>query len=194
MTPADALRHARALLDTWVGAAYVSLTSVTRLFLLYPVFISVHVIGVTMLVGTRRTREVLVLSAVSIIVNLVVSVALTPSRGIAGVVIGTLIGYAVVWVPYLRLMCREFDLTLREWIGAVVLPNVAPTGAQLIMGRQTIRLAERSDQLWQVVLLVGASCGLSWAVFLLGSLGRDERRSLLGSGRRFRASEEPSGS
>jgi len=183
------LIFARALLRTWVGAPYESLTSITRLFLLYPVFVSVHVIGVTMLVGIRRTRGVLVLSAISIVVNLIVSVALAPSRGISGVVIGTLVGYAVVWLPYLHLIFREFDVGLREWSGSVVLPNLAPALAQVLIGRLTVGVAERSSQLWQVVLLVGASCVLSWGVFLIGSLGRDERNSLIRSRRQFLSPE-----
>lgn len=75
----------------------------------------------------------------------------------------------------------------------MVLPNLAPALAQVLMGRLTVGVAERSSQLWQVVLLVGASCALSWGVFLVGSLGRDERNSLFRSRRGFLSPEGNSG-
>jgi len=176
-----ALIYARALIVTWVGAEYEPLTGVTRLFLLYPVLVAVHVIGVTMLVGLGLTRGVLLCSAVSVAVNLIVSIALTRDHGIAGVVIGTLVGYAVVWVPYLRLMLGEFDVGLIAWVQAVIVPNLLPAAAQVGIGLLTLRIAERSDHLWQVAILVGISCAVSWALFLFVGLRRDERGSLLRS-------------
>lgn len=179
-----AIVYARALIVTWVGAEYEALTGVTRLFLVYPVLVSVHVIGVTMLVGLSRTRHVLAFSAVSVVVNLVLSVALTPSLGISGVVIGTLAGYALVWVPYLRVMLREFDVKPGQWVSAVLLPNLPPLVAQLTVSLLTVRLAERFDQLWQVALLTGASCAIAYTVFLFAVLRKDERTSLVRSVRR----------
>lgn len=179
-----AVVYARALIATWVGAEYESLTGVTRLFLVYPLLVAVHVVGVTMLVGLGRTRKVLLFSAVSVVVNLVLSVALTPAHGIVGVVVGTLVGYAVVWVPYLLVMLREFDVKAGEWAGAVVVPNLPPAAAQLALSLLTMDLAERSGQLWQVALFTGASCAVSYAVFLFGVLRKDERGSLLRSIRR----------
>lgn len=179
-----ALLYARALIVTWVGPAYEPLTGVTRLFLLYPILVSAHVIGVTMLVGVARMREIVRLAAVSVLVNLGVSVALTSRYGVRGVVIGTLVGYAIVWVPYLRLMLSAFDLSARRWAGSVLLPNVAPLAAQLLLGLATVARADRSKQLWQVGLLAMASCALSWFVFMTVILGRQERRSLLNSLRR----------
>lgn len=179
-----AMVYARPLIEMWVGTAFGPLTGVTRLFLLYPVVVSVHVIGVTMLVGLQRTREVLVLGAVSVGINLVVSVVLTPDHGIVGVVLGTVFGYVAVWVPYLRLLLREFECSLAEWARAVALPNLLPLGAQLAVGLLTLRLAERSGQLWQVGLFTAANCAVSWAVFLCVVLDDDERRGLLRSGRR----------
>ena len=74
-----ALLYTRPLIVTWVGAEYEGLTSTTRLFLIYPLFVSVHVIGATMLVGLGRMREMLFLSPAAVLLNLVLSVILVQS-------------------------------------------------------------------------------------------------------------------
>lgn len=176
-----ALLYAGPLIRTWVGDEYVDLTGATRLFLLYPVLVAVHVVGVTMLVGLGRMREMLYLSPAAVLFNLVLSLVLVPRLGLIGVVWGTLAGYVVLWVPYLRLMLRSFHLAFREWLRLTLLPNLPGAALQLLVGLVTLRAVERLGQLWQVGLVMGASCALSLGCFLFLVTPADERRSLIGS-------------
>ena len=50
----SAMIFARPLLVAWVGEDYAGLAGTTRLYLVYPILVSIHVIGLTMLVGLGR--------------------------------------------------------------------------------------------------------------------------------------------
>ena len=174
-----ALLYAGPLIRTWVGDEYEGMTAATQLFLVYPILVSVHVIGLTMLVGLGRMREMVVLSPAAVLCNLVVSVALAPRLGIIGVIWGTLAGYVLIWFPYLRLMLKSFAVGVAEWTRAVVLPNVPGTSMQVAFGFATVGVADRLTQLWQVAALGATSCLLSVAVFLFVVLRRAERSRLV---------------
>ena len=172
------LLYARPLISTWVGSEYEHLTGVTRLFLVYPALVVVHTIGVTMLFGLGRMKGLLRLSLVAVGVNLVVSLALVRHLGIAGVVWGTLAGYAAVFPSYLRLFLREFGVRLRIWFVDVIRPNILGVAVQLAFGLATVRWVEGLGQLWQVLVVFALSCAVSLAAFLM-SLPPDERAPLL---------------
>jgi O-antigen/teichoic acid export membrane protein len=173
-----ALLYARAILVTWVGIEYESLAGATRLFLVYPVLVAIHVIGVTMLVGLGRMREMVILSPASVALNLVISLALVSRLGLNGVIWGTLIGYIVIWVPYVRLLLTSFKVGVKEWFRSAILPNIPGAALQLAVGLATLRYVDRLEQLWQVGVVIAASCALSLGCFLFLVLGSDERRSL----------------
>jgi O-antigen/teichoic acid export membrane protein len=182
-----ALLYAEPLIRTWVGASYVDLAGPTRVFLLYPVLVAVHVVGVTMLVGLGRMREMLYLSPAAVLLNLVLSLALVPRLGLVGVVWGTLAGYVVIWVPYVRLMLRSFGFTFGAWVRGTLLPNLPGAAVQLGAGFLTLRVVEAAGQLWQVGLAMALSCALSLGCFLFVVTPTEERNSLIGSLLRRRA-------
>lgn len=186
-----ALLYAKPLIATWVGEEYVSLTDETRLFLVYPVLVAVHVIGLTMLVGLGRMREMVILSPASVALNFIVSIVLVDRLGIAGVIWGTLAGYLAIWFPYLRLMLHAFGVRLSEWLARIVVPNVPGLAVQLALGALTLRWAESLGQLWQVGAVVAFSCAASLAVFLLFVLSSGERHTLLSAVRRTRSGASP---
>lgn len=174
-----AVLYARALIVTWVGDEYAGLTDTTRLFLAYPMFVAVHTVGVTMLVGIGRMRPVMLLGALAVALNLVLSAALAPHFGINGVVWGTLVGYAVVWIPYTKVMLETFGVTARTWLRETIYPNVPGTAAQVLLGLATVGVVEDFDQLWQVGTATLVSIAASLAVFAFVVVGRDERVGLL---------------
>jgi O-antigen/teichoic acid export membrane protein len=177
-----AMIYARAIILAWVGPRYAGLTGVTRLFLVYPLLVAVHTIGVTMLLGLGRMRETVQLNALSVGVNLVVSVALVGPLGIEGVVIGTLVGYLVIWIPYTRLFLSHFEVDLGEWVSRVILPNLPGLAIQLLLGIATVRLVEGWDFIG-VVLAIAVSCGVSLLAFWLFGMSGEERSALRRSGR-----------
>ena len=174
-----AFLYAEPLIRVWVGSHYVSMTTPTRLFLIFPAFACANQVGVSMLVGLGRVRRVLLYQFVAVALNLVVSLALAPSLGIRGVIIGTLVGGLSTWYPYLRLLLGTFETDLRAWTRRCVRPSIPGAAAQVALGLLSLRWAAHLDRLWQVLLLCGASCGLNLGLFVFAGLERPERRHLI---------------
>jgi len=169
------LIYTRPLILTWVGAQYESMTGATRLFLVYPLFGCVNQVAVPMLIGLGRVRRVIVLQIISVSLNLAVSIALAPRYGIAGVIIGTLVGHAVVLIPYNRMFLDTFGVGFAQWLREIALPNVPGPLVQIVVGLATLQWVERFDQFWAVVLVCAMSSALSLAVFARFGMRDTER-------------------
>ena len=174
----SALLYARPLISTWVGSSYADLTATAQLFLAFPLFWCVHVVGINMLVGQGKIGRLAVMQVSSVLVNLVLSIILVRPLGIAGVVTGTLVANALVFVPYLRLLLATFDCSLNAWLRRILFPNTAGAAAQLLFAWLTLGIAERSTQFWTVVAFCVASCAVSAVVFLSVGMSRSERAML----------------
>lgn len=178
-----AIVHARAVVETWAGAAYGDLTGVVRVFLAYPVLASVHVVGISMLVGLGRMRRVVQLGPFGVAVNLVLSVVLAWRFGLAGVVWATVAGSLVIWVPYLRTMLAEFGVPAGQWARATIVPVLPGAVVQVALGLATAGAVRSTGSFWVVAAAVATNGAVGLATFGFVVLGREERRALLGSAR-----------
>ena len=119
-----------------------------------------------MLIGLGHARRVLALQASSVLVNLVISIALASTWGITGVVIGTLIGGSVVWLPYLLTLRRTSEVDARVWVRRVLAPNVPGVVLQIAVGIVTFGVVDGVDRLYIVLLIVceaaSSTAQLSW--------------------------------
>lgn len=106
---------AQPLIEGWVGDGYPAAVGAAQLFVVYILFTSVTTAGVIMLLGMGRMEGLLALGLFSMLVNLAASLALVGPFGIKGVIAGTTIGYSIILGPYLHLILRQFELTLREF-------------------------------------------------------------------------------
>jgi len=176
----SALLHAKYIIVTWVGVRFVGVTTATRLFLVFPLFWCVHQVGIAMLVGLGRLRRLVVLQSLTTIVNLLLSIVLVQVIGISGAILGTVIAYALAWLPYTSLLLKTFEVTPSSWFRRIVVPNIPGAAAQLILATITIRLASHQNEFWQVVLVCGLSAIVNLGVFVLLGLDRIERANLLG--------------
>ena len=156
-----------ALIDLWLGSSFEHLSGSVSLFLLWPVIASFHVVGSSILSGLGRTKELFVLASLSIIANLILSLALARSMGINGVILGTVIGYAVVFFPYLKVELEHFGSGLLTWIRMVALPVLPAVCVQLPL-LMFVR-AQWVDG-WSSLAAVafgGLSTLVGWAVFVI---------------------------
>jgi O-antigen/teichoic acid export membrane protein len=177
-----AMIYARPLIRTWIGSdEFVSLTDETRVFLLYPVFVSFHVIGATMLVGMGRVRVLASLAVGSTVVNLIASIVLVGPLGLKGVIVGTQIGYASVWIPYLIVSLRALGVSVLEWRREILFPNLLAPTAQVLVGVASARLVNGFDQFWMVALAIIVNAGIGIGVFAFIVMGAGERRTLMAS-------------
>jgi O-antigen/teichoic acid export membrane protein len=102
----------------------VHLEGSVSLFLIWPVIASFNVIGSQFLNGMGKTKEMFLITCVSVLVNLIVSISLVNKVGINGVMLGTVIGMAVVFVPYLVVEQRLFGAGYVNWFKEVVIPII----------------------------------------------------------------------
>ena len=174
-----ALIYAKPLVQTWVDPQYWSLVGEARIFLLFPLFVSFHVIGGTMLAGLGRMRILATLGVSAILLNLILSLILVGPYGIKGVIIATQISYAAAWIPNLVVSLQVFDVSLAVWWQRVLRPNLIAPVVQVAVGLATLSLVEDLNSFPLVALAVVINAGISVAVFGLVVIGRDERRSLL---------------
>lgn len=179
-----AIIFARPLIELWVGAEYTHLTGATRLFLAYPMLVSAHAVGLTMIVGLGRLRRVTGLAGTSIVLNLVLSVALASRYGLIGVVWGTVVGYAVLWIPYLVIMLRAFRVSGREFMATAIAPNIPGSIAQLALGLVFVGGVTASPS-W-ITLGGAALLGIlaSLTMYLMVGISPEGRRHLLATVRR----------
>ncbi len=113
---------ARPLIISWVGPGLADFDRATQLFLAYQLLVSASTIPATMLIGLGRVRAVSTYAIVAAAVNLVISIALAPFLGIYGVILGTLVGYGITAPLYIRLVLKELDTSLSEFVSRAIFP------------------------------------------------------------------------
>ena len=68
-----------------------------------------------MLTGLGYARLILRYQIFSVLLNLLLSMVLAYFLGVTGVVLGTLIGNGLFWLPYVKLLLSAFKTTFRAW-------------------------------------------------------------------------------
>ena len=91
---------AEDLIRTWVGESLIDATGAARLFLVFVAFVVVHATGTAMIVALGHMRFVISVTVAFTVINLARSIALVPPLGVNGVILGTLVAQAAIWLPY----------------------------------------------------------------------------------------------
>ena len=137
-----------------------------------------------MLVGVNKVKAIVPLQIVSVAVNLILSVVLVKWLGVAGTMIGTLVGNLLIFLAYLRLFVENFDVTLGQFFRVVVFPVYLLGGVLaailylLVSFRMPASLAE--------VGLYGVSAvSLYYALFFVFCIEQQEKRALMEMYRRL---------
>lgn len=170
---------AEDLIRTWVGESLTGSASGARLFLVFVAFTAVHAVGSAMIVALGHMRFVIVVTLVFIVINFGLSVALVGPMGYEGVILGTVVANAIIWIPYTVYFLRTFEVGWREWVRKVVLPNVPGLAIQAATAAPLLHVATRSPNLAVVGLLALVSTLLSLAVFARVGLPADDRARLI---------------
>ena len=170
---------AEDLIRTWVGDDLTEAAGPARLFLTYLAFVAFHAVGSVMLVGLGRMRFIIWVLIVFTVVNLGVSLALVGPLGVEGVILGTVIAQAVIWIPYTVKFFREWEVSLGEWMRQTVLPNVPGIVVQAATAAPLLWLSTRSSNLPAVAGIALLSVLLSLAAYLALGLPRGDRERLV---------------
>lgn len=167
------------LIQTWIGESVTNAAGSARLFLTFVAFVSVHAVGSAMIVALGQMRFVISVTAIFLAINLGVSVALVEPVGVNGVILGTVIAQAVIWLPYTRCFFRTFEVGWREWAARVILPNLPGIAVQAATAAPLLWLANRAGTLPEAAGLALVSVLLSLTAFLVLGLRPNDRRQLL---------------
>jgi O-antigen/teichoic acid export membrane protein len=177
---------ARPILEVWLGARYgVAATAMTLLVSYWLVGANTGVAwGVLLAAGRIRALTAYAVAVAAL--NLGLSLALTPSLGLNGVVLGTTLSYLVGLPFFLGLTLRTVPVSLGELARIAWLPayaTAAGMGAALVAARLWLPL----DTFLSVAAVGLAALAIYFVAYYVCWLTPGERlllRDLVGGGRR----------
>jgi O-antigen/teichoic acid export membrane protein len=132
---------AEPLLVYWVGPGEAVGAPLVRLFVVYLFFWPFMQVGWNALIGHDRVGPIAWIGALSIAANLVLSLWLVATLGLAGVILATVVPNAVAFACHLRLQLTAFELGLGRFVRHAVVPNLvaATAGAGSVLALATLR-------------------------------------------------------
>jgi O-antigen/teichoic acid export membrane protein len=165
---------AKPILIVWLGDKFAgAATAMTILVAYWLVNATTGVVG-GMLVAANRVRVLTLYAVLVAALNLSLSLALTPSLGLNGVVLGTAIA-AVATSPWLiAVTLSTFGVSMGELAREAWLPAYL-TGAVLAGALVAIRVSVPLDNALTVAAVALGALGVYWAVFYAAWLGPGER-------------------
>jgi len=171
------------LIRTWIGVGFDEAVGPTRLFMGVLLLASITTVGQSLLVGLGRLRGMLILLAISIVLNLALSIALVRPLGVEGAILGTLICEGLMTLPLLRLYFIELNVRSTEFARRVVLPLLPAAVAETAVALPLLGVAERTGSLAIVALLALPGVLAFALVYVFIGLRRRERRVLYDTAR-----------
>jgi O-antigen/teichoic acid export membrane protein len=166
---------ARPLLVAWLGPRFGGAAPAMAILVGYWLVYASTSVGWNIVVAAGEIRRYALFAAGIAIVNAALSVALTPSLGLYGVVLGTAIPYVVGLPLVLRMILSNFGLTLRCFAREVWLPaytTAAFVAACLLSVRLTVDLAT----IPACAAAGGGALTLFWGIYYALWLRPEERR------------------
>ena len=76
--------------------------------------------------GADRVKVLIKYNAIATAMNLALSIYLVREIGVVGVVVGTLVGSVVIFMAYLPVMMKIFDVRPSHFLSNVIFKNVPP--------------------------------------------------------------------
>ena len=168
---------AEPILEVWLGDRYRDAALAMSLLVSYWLFTANVSVGSSVMMATGRVRTVAGLAWAIAILNLCISLALTPWLGLEGVVLGTTIAYVAVLPVFLRIIIRSFPVTVGELAREVWLPAYS-LAILLALALVAARLALPLDTLPAVAGAAAAGILSYFAAYYLVWLRPAERRLL----------------
>ena len=162
------------VLTTWLGPRYSDAWVACAIFLAWWLVASNASIAETTMFVDGQLRRLVKLSWSVAVVNLVLSLALTPLLGLEGVALGTTLGYMAVLPFWVRYALQRFDITVGELARAAWVPAYsagAIAAAVALLARLTLPL----DNAVTVLAVLGVAVAAGWAVIFAGFFSAEER-------------------
>jgi O-antigen/teichoic acid export membrane protein len=104
------------ILEVWLGRHFLAAARAMTILVSYWLLLGGSSVGLSMMIAAGRVKTVVVYSSSVAVLNLALSLALAPSLGLDGVVIGTSLPYALVMPVFVYLVCRTFAVSIVEYL------------------------------------------------------------------------------
>jgi O-antigen/teichoic acid export membrane protein len=163
------------ILHVWLGPQFAVAGTAMTILVAYWLVNGGLAVGGRMLIAVGRARAVAIYAVGVALVNLVLSLSLTPILGLNGVVLGTSVAYALGCPFILRLILRTFSIRLGEFVREVWLPAYV-TGAVVAVALIAVRLTVALDTLPKVLGCAVAAVLVYGAIYYRAWLRPGERR------------------
>jgi O-antigen/teichoic acid export membrane protein len=137
---------AKPILVVWLGPKFGVAATAMSLLVGYWLLNAGLTVAGRMLITTGKARAVAVYAGAVALVNLALSLALTPSLGLTGVVLGTTLAYALGFPFFIRLAKRSLPMSFHEFAREAWLPAYL-TGAVAAAGLIVVRLTVSLDSI-----------------------------------------------
>lgn len=161
------------ILDVWLGPRFLPAAGAMTILVSYWLLLGGSSVGLSMMIAAGRMRPVIVYSVSVAVLNLAVSLALTPWLGLDGVVLGTSLPYALLVPAFAWLVCRTFAVPvatfLREGFAVAYAAGAGLAGAELLA--RTALPIERPAVLVSAIAL--GLAGYALAVYRVGLRPRE---------------------
>jgi O-antigen/teichoic acid export membrane protein len=169
------------LLEAWLGPQFRVAAPAMAILLSYWIVNAATGIGGAMLVARGRARTLTKLAWSIALLNLALSVALTPSLGLDGVAIGTAVPYFVLFPVVVHLVLRDFPVGLGRFARTALVPAYV-TAAATAAAVGAVRLLADPEGVLAVGAVAAGGLAFAFAFYAVVWLAPAERamlRSLL---------------
>jgi PST family polysaccharide transporter len=165
---------AEPILDVWLGARFT--VAATAMAVLASYWLLYGCLGVPgrMLITAGRVRALTTYSVAVAVVNVSISLALTPRLGLNGVVLGTTIAFVLAFPFFIWLVVSTFPVRLVDLVRDVWLPAYV-TGVPVALVLLAVRLALPLDTVVGVVGAALLALLAYWGIYYVAWLRPSER-------------------
>jgi O-antigen/teichoic acid export membrane protein len=172
---------AKPLLVAWLGPRFGPAATAMTIYLSYWILNASVGVGSTMLQAAGRVRALAGWAWTVALANLVLSLALTPSLGLEGVVLGTTLGWAITSPILVRLIVTTLPVTLHDFLREVWIPTYG-VGLAVAGALEAVKAGIGIHGLAPVIAAVSIAVLAYWVLFWILCLRPGEReffRSLI---------------
>lgn len=108
-------------LGIWIGPEFAAYALLTQFYLSHCLLTVLTGVGSTMMVGMNRVRELLNISVLGAVLNLLITLLTIRQWGIGGLVAGTVLAYVICQIIFIGLFAKLFKIGLAGFLRQVVL-------------------------------------------------------------------------
>jgi len=160
---------AEPILDVWLGTRFTAASTAMTVLASYWLLYGCSGVPGRMLITSGRVRVATIWAVAVAVVNVSISLALTPSLGLDGVVLGTTVSFVLGFPFFVWIVLSTFPIRLAELVRDVWLPAYV-TGVPVAIGLLAARLSLPLDTVVGVLstalVALLAYWGLYYAVWL----------------------------